>query len=72
MAKRFNVRSIGVVINNTPIGTTVEVSEKLARKLESDGVVEVLNEVKPKTSPKPKTVKKTMKKAASKSVTKDK
>lgn len=74
MAKKFNVETIGAVIDRKPIGSTIELSEKTAKHLESIGYVRIIGEVKPKPKPvkKASAPKKTAKKATGKASTKDK
>lgn len=66
MAKKYNVETVGAVIDRNPIGSTIELSEKTAKYFESIGYVRIINEVKPKPKPSKKatTPKKTAKKSA--------
>ena len=51
MSKKFNVETVGAVIDRNPIGSTIELSEKEAKYFESIGYVRIINEIKPKAKP---------------------
>lgn len=70
MAKRYKVKT-KAVFNGQPVGSTIELSEDVARKYEAMKYLEIIEEVKQK--PKSKPVKKSTsatKKTATKSETK--
>jgi len=54
MTKKFKVKTVGAIFNNQPLGSTIELDEKTAKKYESIGYVTITGEVKPKTPQKPK------------------
>lgn len=74
MAKRYTVETVGAVIDRKPVGSTIELSEKTAKHLESIGYVRIIGEVKPKPTPakKASAPKKTAKASAPKSTPKKK
>lgn len=57
MAKKFKVKT-AAVFDGQPVGTTIELDEKLARKYEALKYLEIIEEVKPKSKPKKSTSKK--------------
>ncbi len=66
MTKKYNVETIGAVIDHNPIGSTIALSEKSAKYFESIGYVRIINEVKPKPKPAKKTTTKSKAKTESK------
>lgn len=54
MTKKFKVKTVGAIFNNQPLGSTIELSEQLAKKYSGLGYVEIISEVKPKATPKAK------------------
>ena len=61
MTKKYNVETVGAVINRSPIGSKIVLSEKEAKHLESVGYVRIISEVKPKATPKKAPAKKATK-----------
>ena len=51
MSKKFNVETVGAVIDRNPIGSTIELSEKEAKYFESIGYVRIIEEIKAKPKP---------------------
>ena len=57
MTKKFKVKT-AAVFDGQPVGSTIELDEKVARKYESLKYLEIIEEVKPKSKPKKSTSKK--------------
>lgn len=57
MSKKYRVKT-QAVFDGQPVGTTIELDEKLARKYEALKYLEIIEEVKPKSKPKKSTSKK--------------
>mgnify|MGYP001405690042 FL=1 len=57
MAKKFKVKT-AAVFNGQPVGSTIELDEKVARKYEALKYLEIIEEIKPKSKPKKSTSKK--------------
>ena len=57
MATKFKVKT-AAVFDGQPVGSTIELEEKVARKYEALKYLEIIEEIKPKTKPKKSTSKK--------------
>ena len=57
MATKYKVKT-AAVFNGQPVGSTIELDEKVARKYEALKYLEIIEEVKPKSKPKKSTSKK--------------
>ena len=57
MSKKYRVKT-AAVFNGQPVGSTIELDEKVARKYEALKYLEIIEEVKPKSKPKKSTSKK--------------
>lgn len=47
MAKKVKVETVGAIVDGKPLGSTIEVSEETAKRLESLKYVRIIEEVKP-------------------------
>lgn len=61
MSKKFNVETVGAVIDRNPIGSTIVLTEKESKHFESIGYVRIISEIKPKAAPKKAPAKKATK-----------
>jgi len=57
MATKFKVKT-AAVFNGQPVGSIIELDEKVARKYEALKYLEIIEEIKPKSKPKKSTSKK--------------
>ena len=69
MAKKIKVKT-KAVFNGQPIGSTIELDEKTARKYESLKYLEIIEEVKPKAKKSTSATKKPSQKTSAKKETK--
>lgn len=47
MAKKFRVETVGAIVDGHPVGSTIELSEGTAKRLETLKYVKINEEVKP-------------------------
>ena len=71
MATKFKVKT-AAVFNGQPVGSIIELDEKVARKYEALKYLEIIEEIKPKSKPKKKTAAKKSKSATKKAPAKSK
>ena len=66
MSKKYKVETVGAIVDGKPLGSTIELSEKTSKRLESIGYVRIIGEVKSQAKKASSAPKKPAKKATPK------